>query len=49
VLSVVAYQRLVEVSRPPLLYPYWHQARNASDRLGEADLSLLAPYVERGA
>jgi len=37
--------RLEEVSRPPLLYPYWHQARTAADRLAPADLSLLAPHV----
>ena len=28
--------RLEEVSRPPLLYPYWHQAKTAADRLGPA-------------
>jgi aryl-alcohol dehydrogenase-like predicted oxidoreductase len=37
--------RLEEVSRPPLLYPYWHQARTASDRLSAADLSLLGSHV----
>jgi aryl-alcohol dehydrogenase-like predicted oxidoreductase len=37
--------RLDEVSAPPLLYPFWHQANTAADRLGPADLSLLAPYV----
>jgi aryl-alcohol dehydrogenase-like predicted oxidoreductase len=37
--------RLEELSRPPLLYPYWHQAKTASDRLSEADLTLLGPYV----
>ena len=37
--------RLEEVSRPPLLYPYWHQARTAADRLGPADLSLLGPHL----
>jgi aryl-alcohol dehydrogenase-like predicted oxidoreductase len=37
--------RLDEVSAPPLLYPYWHQANTASDRLSPADLSLLGPYV----
>jgi aryl-alcohol dehydrogenase-like predicted oxidoreductase len=37
--------RLDEVSQPPLLYPYWHQAKTASDRLGPADLSLLGPYL----
>jgi len=38
--------RLEAVSRPRLLYPYWHQARTASDRLGPADLALLRPYLE---
>ena len=37
--------RLEEVSRPPLIYPYWHQAKTASDRLGPADLALLEPYL----
>jgi aryl-alcohol dehydrogenase-like predicted oxidoreductase len=37
--------RLEEVSRPPLLYPYWHQATTAADRLGPADLSLLARHL----
>jgi aryl-alcohol dehydrogenase-like predicted oxidoreductase len=31
---------------PPLLYPYWHQARTASDRLSAADLSLLRPHLK---
>jgi aryl-alcohol dehydrogenase-like predicted oxidoreductase len=38
--------RLEEVSRPRLLYPFWHQRENASDRLSAADLSLLGPYLE---
>ena len=37
--------RLDELSAPPLLYPYWHQARTASDRLGAADLTLLGAHV----
>jgi aryl-alcohol dehydrogenase-like predicted oxidoreductase len=37
--------RLEEVSRPPLLYPYWHQRKTAADRLSVADLALLAPYL----
>ncbi|HWC84383.1 MAG TPA: aldo/keto reductase [Pseudonocardiaceae bacterium] len=36
---------LDEVSAPPLLYPYWHQAKTASDRLSPADLTLLGPHV----
>jgi aryl-alcohol dehydrogenase-like predicted oxidoreductase len=37
--------RLEEVSRPPLIYPHWHQAKTASDRLGPADLALLDPFL----
>ncbi len=37
--------RLEQVSRPPLLYPYWHQAASASDRLAPADLSLLGRHL----
>ncbi len=33
--------RLDEVSAPPLLYPYWHQRKTASDRLSPADRTLL--------
>jgi aryl-alcohol dehydrogenase-like predicted oxidoreductase len=29
----------------PLIYPHWHQAKTASDRLSEADLSLLGPHI----
>jgi aryl-alcohol dehydrogenase-like predicted oxidoreductase len=36
---------LEEVSRPPLLYPYWHQAATAADRLGTADRILLGPHL----
>jgi aryl-alcohol dehydrogenase-like predicted oxidoreductase len=37
--------RLDKVSQPPLLYPYWHQAKTASDRLSPADLTLLGPHL----
>ena len=37
--------RIEEVSRPPLIYPHWHQVRTARDRLGAADLALLEPYL----
>jgi len=36
---------LDERSAPPLIYPFWHQAKTASDRLGPADLALLGPHV----
>jgi aryl-alcohol dehydrogenase-like predicted oxidoreductase len=35
------------VSAPPLLYPYWHQAAAAHDRLGAADHALLGPHLKR--
>jgi aryl-alcohol dehydrogenase-like predicted oxidoreductase len=38
-------ERLDKVSQPPLLYPYWHQAKTASDRLSPADLTLLGPHL----
>ena len=37
--------RLDKVSRPDLLYPFWHQAWSASDRMSAADLSLAAKYL----
>ena len=37
--------QLDTVSAPPLLYPYWHQAKTASDRLSPADLTLLGPHL----
>jgi aryl-alcohol dehydrogenase-like predicted oxidoreductase len=39
--------RLDKVSQPTLIYPYWHQAWTASERLGAPDLALLAPYLKR--
>ena len=33
-------ERLDAVSRPPLIYPYWHQHQFAADRFGEADRAL---------
>lgn len=38
--------RLDEVSAMPLLYPYWHQARTARDRLSAADLTLLERHLD---
>jgi aryl-alcohol dehydrogenase-like predicted oxidoreductase len=38
-------ERLDKVSAPVLLYPYWHQAKTASDRLSPADLTLLGPHL----
>ena len=39
-------RKLDDVSAPPLLYPYWHQAKTAKDRLSPADLTLLGPHLE---
>jgi aryl-alcohol dehydrogenase-like predicted oxidoreductase len=44
-LSADERARLDAISAPPLLYPYWHQAKTAADRLGEADLSLVGPHL----
>src|SRR5262249_46250192 len=38
-------ERLDKVSAQTLLYPYWHQAKTARDRLSPADLTLLGPYL----
>ncbi|MGW4945159.1 aldo/keto reductase [Actinoplanes sp. NPDC004185] len=45
VLSAEERARLDAVSAPTLLYPYWHQAKTASDRLSPADLTLLGPHL----
>ena len=45
-LSADERDRLELVSRPPLIYPFWHQRASASDRLSEADLSLIGPYLK---
>ncbi len=37
--------RLDELSAPPLLYPFWHQAQTAADRLSPADLTLIGPHL----
>jgi len=45
ILSPEETAALERVSRPPLLYPYWHQAASAGERLGPADRVLLDPYL----
>jgi diketogulonate reductase-like aldo/keto reductase len=47
VLTAEERDRLDAVSRLPLLYPYWHQAATASDRLSPADLTLIGPHLPR--
>ena len=44
-LSPADIERLDKVSTPVLLYPYWHQAKTARDRLSPADLTLLGPHL----
>ena len=44
-LSPAEHGRLETMSRPLLIYPYWHQAMWASDRFGRADLSLIGPHL----
>jgi aryl-alcohol dehydrogenase-like predicted oxidoreductase len=45
VLSEEEQGRLEIATRPPLIYPYWHQSWYAKDRLSEADLSLIGPHL----
>lgn len=45
VLSADERATLDAVSQPPLIYPYWHQASTAAERLGQADMELHAPYL----
>jgi aryl-alcohol dehydrogenase-like predicted oxidoreductase len=44
-LSPADIERLDKVSATVLLYPYWHQAKTARDRLSPADLTLLGPHL----
>jgi aryl-alcohol dehydrogenase-like predicted oxidoreductase len=44
-LTAAERARLDKVSQPTLIYPYWHQAWTANERLGAPDLALLAPYL----
>jgi aryl-alcohol dehydrogenase-like predicted oxidoreductase len=45
VLSSEERARLDSASLPRLLYPYWHQAKTAKERLSAADLSLLGSFI----
>src|SRR3954471_1263318 len=44
-LSADEVARLEELSRPPLIYPHWHQAKTAAARLSPADVALLGPHL----
>jgi aryl-alcohol dehydrogenase-like predicted oxidoreductase len=39
-------QALDKVSAPTLIYPHWHQAATARDRLSAADLALLGQHIK---
>ena len=45
-LSAEETARLDALSAPPLIYPHWHQAKTAADRLGPADRAWLAPHLD---
>jgi len=45
-LSADEQARLEAVSRPNLLYPFWHHRNAAGDRLSEADLSLIRSHPQ---
>jgi aryl-alcohol dehydrogenase-like predicted oxidoreductase len=45
-LTADEHSRLEAVSRPLLIYPYWHQGMWARDRLGTPDLSLIGPHLQ---
>jgi hypothetical protein len=45
VLSDEEHTELDNVSALELIYPYWHQAKTARDRLGPADLTLLDQHL----
>jgi diketogulonate reductase-like aldo/keto reductase len=44
-LSAEVRARLDELSAPPLIYPHWHQAKTAVDRLGPADRAWMEPFL----
>jgi aryl-alcohol dehydrogenase-like predicted oxidoreductase len=44
-LTATELSQLEQVSRPPLLYPYWHQRNTAGDRLSPADRVLHDSYL----
>jgi aryl-alcohol dehydrogenase-like predicted oxidoreductase len=47
VLSSEERAALDQVSTPDLIYPHWHQAATASERLSDPDLALLRPHLEK--
>ncbi|MGV2103128.1 aldo/keto reductase [Rhizobium sp. 21-4511-3d] len=47
-LSSEEIERLNQVSRPPYIYPYWHQHNFAAERFSDADWALHANYRDVG-
>ncbi len=47
VLSSDERAALDQVSTPDLIYPHWHQAATANDRLSDPDLALLRPHLKK--
>ncbi len=45
-LTIEEVERLERISRPPLLYPYWHQSASLGDRTSAADRALLDNYAD---
>ena|GEM_PF-5680197 len=46
-LDAAQLQRLDDVSRLPLVYPYWHQRNFARERFRAADRALHGSYPDR--
>jgi aryl-alcohol dehydrogenase-like predicted oxidoreductase len=44
-LTDVERQRLDDVSKIPLIYPYWHQCNSAASRLGPSDMALHKQHL----
>ena len=45
-LSAAELATLERISRPPLIYPYWHQKSATAARLTPADRVLLEPFLD---
>ncbi|RKR03512.1 aryl-alcohol dehydrogenase-like predicted oxidoreductase [Kushneria sinocarnis] len=39
-------EAIESASRPPLIYPYWHQLKTAANRFGSHDRILHQPYLD---
>ena len=42
------HERLNQISRPPYIYPYWHQHNFAMERFSDADQALHSNYKDLG-